>query len=195
MMGNEEIIISNNSNTVVARTLRIANLLTFLSFQPYVNPDLTKFERVEVVNMMKLKKGFEDTYEHYVTLHQPNQDYSIQFVNYVNLCKGWFELKETYKLFLDEYCSVEVSVEHGQRFQALINMLDEKKINIYEVAGITNKKAAATAINAYKHLYGSKKKSKSKTYKDTWKWKCVKYSLFAISFTAMAYFILPSFFT
>lgn len=194
MMENEEVVLENNSNSVVARTVRIANFLTFLSFQAYVNPDLSKLEVKERDDMLKLKKGFESTFNHYVTLHQPNQDYSIAFVNHVNLCKGWFTLKETYEIFLKDYCTLEVSIEQRQRFQDMINILDEKKINIFEVAGVTNRKAAATTINAYKTLYLNKSK-KHKKFKHTWKWKIFNCMLTLMAFAFLVYFFLPSFFS
>lgn len=193
MMENEEIILENNSNSVVARTVRIANFLTFLSFQAYVNPDLSKLEVKERDDMLKLKKGFESTFNHYVTLHQPNQDYSIAFVNHVNLCKGWFALKETYEIYLIDYCTLKVSVEQSKRFQDMINILDEKKINIFEVAGVANRTAAATTINAYKRLYFTKSK-KPKKFQHTWKWKMVNYMLTMVAFVVLAYLFLPSFF-
>ena len=192
-MSNEEVILENKSNSVIARTVRIANFLTFLSFQAYVNPDLSKLEVKERDDMLKLKKGFDSTFNHYVTLHQPNQDYSIAFVNHVNLCKGWFDLKETYEIYLKDYCTLDVSVEQGERFQDMINMLDEKKINIFEVAGITNRKAAATTINAYKRLYLTKSK-KPKKFKHTLKWKMVNYMLAVVAFIVLTYLFLPSFF-
>lgn len=180
----DEIQIHNTSNSIHARTLRIAYFLTFLSFQPYRNPDLTAEEKKEVANMMKLKRGYEDTFYHYVMLHQPNLEYSIEFINYINIMDGWYELKETYKTFLEDYCSVEVSVEHKQRFQDLINILDDKKINIFNLVNVSTKRAMKFTIQAYPVIYP---KNTKKPFKKSLKWRAIIISLWLISLVVIIY--------
>ncbi|QUG90740.1 hypothetical protein GR140_18930 [Pseudomonas putida] len=180
----DEIQIHNTSNSIHARTLRIAYFLTFLSFQPYYNPDLTADEKKEVANMMKLKRGYEDTFYHYVMLYQPNLEYSIEFINYLNIMAGWYELKETYRTFLEDYCSVEVSVDHKKRFQALINILDDKKINIFNLVSVSTKRAMKFSIQAYPVIYP---KTTKKPFKESFKWRAIIISLWLISLVVIIY--------
>ncbi len=140
-------------------------------------------------DMLKLKKDYFGQFNHYVTLYQPNLDYSIEFVNYLNISHGWFDLTDSYARFIESDCDVEISDTHKQRFQELIKKLADKNLNIFEFADTSNKSAVISTIKAYKTLYSTKPK---KNFKKSKKWKFINLGLILIALTYWMYVLFNS---
>lgn len=165
---------------------RVSSCLTFLSSRPYLANDLPKEAKADVKKMLALKAGYYNMFCSSVSVSNEIYQHDLSFIVFINSVDGWLELPYWYEHFLNEFCEFEVGDFHKDNMRSVLNKLDQEKINLLNLAGMTNEKAAAITIKIYnKHFVYKKPEIKKKKKKTLF-----HIFLFTVYFLLFMYFIV-----
>lgn len=187
METSDGVLLDSDTSLRIARITRIASFITFFTFWPYKSRNLNFLERQESDDMLSLKDGYVESFLYYTQqVHLPYFEFSIDFIDYLQLVDGFDDYDFWCEKFLTEYYDGDIDDDHKKRFLSKIKILHKNNVAIYDVVDFEDDRLAYEAITKFNSIFCVKRTDPLKEKK----WKTIKIYAGLLIFVAVGLYNL-----
>lgn len=141
----------------LAKAVRLAASLTFLTYRPYLASDLTKKDKVLVYKMFNLKRGYYETYLRFACCSSSIFYFWLDFVIYTDDTVGFDDILGSYEKYILNKDKFNVSELHINRSREVLRVIDNCDIDLFKIADLNDIQSAAATIKIYKKYFDYKR--------------------------------------